>query len=258
MGDAALALRQVRFENRAFWRNPAAAFFTFAFPLMFLVIFNLLFGDDPTGVYGQGEVSGSTFYVPAIAAFSVITACFTNVAIQVTFARDEGILKRVRGTPLPQWGYLFGKIAHATLIAVLLVVIVVAFGALLYDVDVPGRTMPAFALSVMAGAAAFCALGLAMTGFIPNAEASPPITNAVILPLLFISGIFIPLDRAPGWLVTVADLFPVKHFADALLTSFSPFERGSGIAWADLAILGAWGIAGALIAARFFTWEPRR
>ena len=96
-----LALRQVRFENKAFWRNPAAAFFTFAFPLLFLVIFTTIFGDDSGTLPTGQEVNGATYFTATILAFSVITACYTNIAMTVTIARDEGVLKRVHGTPLP-------------------------------------------------------------------------------------------------------------------------------------------------------------
>lgn len=259
MSDLKLALRQVRYENIAFWRNPAAAFFTFAFPLIFLVIFNLIFGGGTTDRFGTPEVSLSNFYIPAVAAFSVITACYTNIAIGVTFARDEGQLKRIRGTPLPGWAYLFGRIAHAIVIAILLVVIVVAFGVLFYEVDLPTKTLPAFVASLAVGGASFAALGLAVTAIIPNPDASPAVTNATILPLLFISDVFIPLESAPEWLATVSGVFPIKHFSNALITAYNPSgaASGSGFVAADLIVMGAWGLAGVLAASRFFSWEPR-
>ncbi|HVF53454.1 MAG TPA: ABC transporter permease [Actinomycetota bacterium] len=254
---AALLLRQVKFENRSFWRNPAAAAFTFAFPLMFLMIFNLAFGDNE--VPGpDGPVNAATsFIIPAITAFAVINACYTNIAISVTFARDQGVLKRVKGTPLPDWIYLAGRIVHAVFIAMILVVIVVLAGKLFYNVDLPS-TWPAFLFSLVVGAAAFSALGLALTGFIPNADSSPAIVNFSILPLLFISDIFIQIDDPPGWLEAVARFFPVKHFFEAMQTSFSPFTTGNGFEWGDLGIMGAWAIAGLSIAMRRFSWEPRR
>ena len=257
MNDLALALRQVKYENRSFWRNPPAAFFTFALPLMFLVIFNLLFGDDEIERFGQ-TVSGSTFYVPGIAALSVISAAYTNIAMMVAIARDQGLLKRVRGTPLPAWAFLFGKIVHATLVAMLLVVIVTGAGALFYDVEVPAETMPAFLVTLAVGAATFCSLGLAMTALIRNADAAPAVVNGSILPLLFISDIFIPLGDAPEWLRTIGDIFPVKHFSEALGTAFNPFETGAGFEWGALGVMAAWGVAGLLLAVRFFSWEPRR
>lgn len=257
MSDAALALRQVRFENKAFWRNPPAAFFTFVFPLMFLVIFNLLFGNEKR-VVGGHTTTQSTFYVPAIAAFSVITACYTNIAMRTAFARDGGVLKRVRGTPLPAWAYMLGRVLHSCAMAVLLVAIVVLAGVLFYGVEVPTHTLPAFLVTLVVGAASFCALGLAVTAVIPNADAAPAIVNASILPLLFISDIFIPTDNAPHWLTTFADLWPVRHYAQAMLAAFNPFETGSGLRPGDLVVVALWGIAGVAIAARFFSWEPRR
>ena len=257
MNAVVLAVRQIKYENRAFWRNPPAAFFTFVFPLMFLVIFNLLFGNREFEVPG-GTTHTSTFYVPAIAALSVITACYTNIAMSVSFSRDQGLLKRTRGTPLPGWGFLFGRIAHATLIAVLLVAIVTVAGVVFYDVDAPTNTMPAFLVALVVGAATFCALGLAITSIIPNADASPAVVNASILPLLFVSNVFIPMHDAPGWLNTFADIFPIKHFSAALLTAFNPFEKGSGFDLGHLAVMAGWMGAGLFVAVRYFSWEPRR
>jgi ABC-2 type transport system permease protein len=256
VSDLGLALRQVRYTNTAFWRNPASAFFTFAFPLMFLVIFTAIFGNETITLFGR-ELSTATFYVGAIATFSIITATYTNLAISVTFARDLGVLKRVRGTPLPAWAFMFGRIAHAILVAFLLVVIVVAFGALFYGAEVPVDTLPAFLVTIAVGAASFSALGLAITAAIPNADASPAVVNASILPLLFVSDIFIPIQDPGAWYVTVAKLFPPYHFAKAMqAATFSP--SGSGFQGEDLLIVGAWGVAGAVLAILFFSWEPRR
>lgn len=241
----ALVLRQVAYLNKAFWRNPAAAFFTFAFPLMFLVILN--------GVFGESQ-----FFVPSIAAFSVVTACYTNIAISVTLARDEGILKRVRGTPLPGWVYLVARVLHAALIALLLVAIVAAFGALFYDVDLPTDTVGPLLVSVVVGAASFCALGLALTAVTPNADAAPPLANATILPLAFISDVFTPTDDLPDWLKLVGDIFPLKHFSEAMSTAFNPIATSSGWEPADLAFVVAWGAAGLALAVVKFRWEPRR
>lgn len=255
MSTAAMTFRQLRYENKAFWRNPAAAFFTFAFPLMFLVIFNLIFGNNEVGEVDGQSVSGSTFYVPAIAAFSVITACFTNTSISVVFLRDEGILKRVRGTPLPAAAYLIARVVHSTIIAVLLVVIVSIAGYFFYDVTLPTDDLPRLALIVLIGAAAFSALGLAHTAIVPNADAAPPVVNATILPLLFISDVFIPLDDAPSWLVSFAKIFPIWHYSHSMLESFDPFDV---FASGNLLVVAAWGLGGLLLAIKFFSWEPRR
>jgi len=255
VSTAALTLRQVRFTNKAFWRNPASAFFTFAFPLMFLVIFTALLGNGHVLLAGR-EISQSTYYVAAMAAFSVITACYTNIAISVSFQRDLGILKRTRGTPLPAAAYLTGRVIHAMIVAIILVVLCSAFGRAFYHADVPsGVTLAKFFVILLVGAASFAALGLAVTSVIPNADASPAVVNATILPLLFLSGIFIPLgDNSPAWIRWVGRIFPVRHFADGMSAGF----LGLTFKWSDVLIVAAWGLAGLILAARFFSWEPRR
>ncbi|MBI4259315.1 MAG: ABC transporter permease [Actinobacteria bacterium] len=259
-GELRLVLRQVRFTNRAFWRNPASAFFTFAFPLMFLVIFTVLFGGGTVDLGPHGTISTSTVYVPLIAVFSVITACYTNIGMSVTFQRDSGVLKRIRGSPIPGRAYLAGRIAHAVSIAILLVAIVVAFGAAFYDAEVPTSTLPAFLATLAVGAATFCTLGLAVSALIPNAEAAPAVVNATILPLLFISQVFIPYDPAelPAWLDWLARLFPVRHFSDAMLASYFPFPGRSAFRPWDLLVMGMWAVGGLVLAVRYFRWEPRR
>jgi ABC-2 type transport system permease protein len=251
----ALTVRQVGYTNKAFWRNPASAFFTFAFPLMFLVIFTALLGKGTVPIGGR-QISQTTYYVAAMAAFSVITASYTNIAISVTFQRDAGILKRTRGTPLPGAAYLSARVIHAMLIALVLVVLTTAFGRAFYDASVPsGASLLRFLVMLVVGAASFCALGLAMTAAIPNADASPALVNATVLPLLFLSGIFIPLgDNAPTWIVWIGRIFPVKHFADGVQAGF----LGTSFHWSDVLVVAAWGLGGLLLATRFFSWEPRR
>lgn len=256
MSDLALAARQVWYLNKAFVRNPASAFFTLVFPLMFLVIFSVIFGNGTIQIAPGHTVSVATFYVPAIATFSVITATYTNLAMSLTFARDAGSLKRIQASPLPTWAYMSARIAHSVLIAVLLVALCCAFGKIFYNATLPTTTLPAFALTVVVGAAAFCALGVALTAVVPNADAAPAIVNATILPLLFVSNVFIPLNHPPQWLDILGKIFPVRHFADAMISSFFQLS-GSGLQTNDLLVIGVWGIGGLVVAVRFFDWEPR-
>jgi len=248
-------LRQVRYTNKAFWRNPASAFFTFMFPLLFLVIFTTLLGN------GEGTINGvtikaSTYYVFSMAAFGLISACYTNIAMSVVFAREEGILKRVRGTPLPARSYLLARVLHAALVGFLLVAITVAFGVLAYGAHVPdGKDLLEFVITLIVGAACFASIGLAVTGFVPNADAGPPIVNAIIFPLLFLSGVFITVDsNSPDWVQWVGRIFPVKHLVDAMRDSY----LGIGFHWSDVAVLALWGIIGVVVATRTFKWEPGR
>lgn len=246
MSGMALAARQIGYENRAFWRNPVAAFFTVAFPLLFMVIFNVMFGER-----------AATFFTPAIMVFGVVSATYTNLAMAVTIARDEGILKRIRGTPLPAWAYLAGRIGHSVLIGFLLVVIVAAFGALLYGVEVPWGALPAALVVLGISSAAFSALGLAVSGLIPNADAAPAVVNATILPVLFISNVFIQMDNPPDWIETVSHLLPVRHFADAMMKLYGS-GAAAGVPWMEIGVIALWGVIGVVAALRFFSWEPRR
>jgi ABC-2 type transport system permease protein len=258
VSSAGLTLRQVRFTNKAFWRNPASAFFTFAFPLMFLVIFTSLLGSGKAEVAPHVFIKQSTYYVAAMASFGVITACYTNIAISVCFSRDLGILKRTKGTPLPGWSYLSGRVIHAIIIALILVAITVAFGAAFYHASIPGPAhLLKFLTVILVGSLSFAALALALTSVIPNADASPAIVNASILPLLFLSGIFIPLVvGTPEWIKVVGKVFPVRHFAEAMRASFygDPFV----FKWSDVLVVAGWGVVGLVLAARFFSWEPRK
>jgi ABC-2 type transport system permease protein len=254
MSAVGLTVSQVRYVNKTYWRNPARAFFTFAFPLMLLVIFTSLLGGGTERI-GTVTVKESAYYVIAMAAYGVIQACYSNIANSLSFQRDAGILKRVDGSPMPKASFMGSRILHSILVAFLLVVITAAFGRAFYGVSVPGG-MDLLRLLVMLaiGAGAFCALGLAVTAAIPNADAAQPIILGTVLPLCFLSGIFIPFGNGtPSWLVWVARIFPVRHFAEGMMAGFvgTPFD------WTDVLVVAAWGVAGLLLAIRFFRWQPR-
>jgi ABC-2 type transport system permease protein len=254
MNAATLTVSQVRYVNKAYWRSPASAFFAVAYPLMFLVIFTSIFRNSDVQ-FGARRVNEATYYVPAMVVLAVITVCFNNIAVAVTFQRDSGVLKRINGTPLPRAPFFGARILHAVLVSVGLVIITSAFGRAFYHAEIPtGATLVRMLVILVVGAAAFCALGFAISSVIPNADASQPIVNAVILPLLFLSGIFIPLgNNPPAWMVWSGRVFPLKHFLNGMQASF----LGSPFHWTDVLIVAAWGLAGFLFAIRFFRWEPR-
>ncbi len=246
---------QIRYVNKAFWRNPASAFFTFAFPLIFLVIFTSLLGHYTVQI-GTETVNTSTYYVASMACFAAIGACFNNIATSITFQREDGLLKRAHGTPLPAAAYLGARILHAVFVAVILVALTAIFGHFVYDATIPsGLSLLRFAVVVLVGSAAFCALGLALSAAIPNTDAAAPIVNAVILPVEFLSGIFIAFgNTTPSWILWVARVFPVRHFAVGMQAGF----LGTAFSWNDVLIVAAWGVGGLVLAVRYFSWEPRQ
>lgn len=256
MSTARLVLHQYRYDQRVFWRDPAAVFFTVALPLIFLFIFVSIFGNQPTFVDGR-EVSGATYYVPGIVTLAVESATFVSLAISLVAAREQGLLKRVRSTPLPPWVFMAGRICTSIAVSLLLLVVVTGLGWVVYGVELPLSTLPGLLVTLLVGVAALSALGFAVTALIPTENASPAVTNAIALPLLFISGIFIPSEVLPSAMQTIADVFPLKPLFDGFLTAFDPATTGLGIELGDMAVLAAWGFAGLIVAARTFRWTPR-
>jgi ABC-2 type transport system permease protein len=192
-----------------------------------------------------------------VMVFAAVSACYTNLAISVPITRDEGILKRVRGTPLPSTVYVAARIVSAVWMSLLASVLMVVVGVVLFHVEVIWRLLPAAVVTLLVGAASFCALGLAVASLVPNGESAPAIANFTWLPVAFISDIFFPLDSAPQWLKTLGDVFPVKHFANAMQADFTRFTASPGFFWRHLAVIVAWAVVAVVVAVRNFKWEPQ-
>jgi ABC-2 type transport system permease protein len=255
MSGVALAAHQFRFDQKTFWRNPASVFFTVMLPVIFLLIFATIFGNDR--IDELGGVKTTTYYVPAIITLAVVSATMQSLAISLTVDRERGLLKRTRGTPLPGWVFISGRIGNSVVVSVLMLCLLAAIGRLLYGVEIPWDRVPAVLVTLTIGAAAFCCLGIAITAAIPSEDAAAPITNVAVLPLYFLSGVFIPESEIPDGVLHVADAFPVRHFFEAFFAAWQPGTAGSGFEWGDLAVVAAWGIAGLAIALRTFSWTPR-
>jgi ABC-2 type transport system permease protein len=250
-----LLVRQVRHQNKLFLRNPFSAFFSLALPLMFLLLLGSL--NSGQQLPQRDGIAYIQFLTPGLLAFAVVSTCYTGLATGVAINRDLGILKRVRGTPLPASVYVSARILSSIWFSVVGAVIMVAVGVVLFDLQVVWRMLPAAVVTLLLGAACFCALGMAVAALIPNGEAAPAVANFTILPIAFVSDLFYPLDDAPAWLQAIGSVFPVKHFALALEETFNPFVAGTGFRWDHLAVVALWGAAGLVVAIRKFRWEPR-
>ena len=152
--------------------------------------------------------------------------------------------------------FFAGRIGNAVVTSLLMLVLVVAIGRALYGVEVPWDKTPAILFTLVVGAASFCALGIALTAAIPSEDSAAPISNVAVLPLYFLSGVFIPETEIPEGILQVADLFPIRHFFEAFFTSWDPAAGGAGFEWGNLAIVAGWGLLGLLLAIRFFRWAP--
>jgi ABC-2 type transport system permease protein len=204
-----------------------------------------------------GTLKESVYYVPSLIAWGVITATFSNLALSVVRNRESGIYKRRRATPLPASAIITSRAAVAVLTALAITVVMLGIGWAAYRASIPGHTAAAFVLDVIVGAVVFCCLGFAAASLIGSVDAVQPVVWATILPLSFISGIFIPVSRLPAWLAYIGYVFPVHPLAAALLQAYNPYTTGSGLNWGYLTILAAWGVAGLIIAIRRFNWLPR-
>jgi ABC-2 type transport system permease protein len=256
VSEARLVGHQLRYDLLVTWRNPQARFFVFALPVIFLVVFSSVFGNDTLHVNGH-RIKASAYYVPGISTLGVIAISFVNLVVTITAQRESGVLKRRRSTPVPAWVLIASRTLAAAIIAVAVVVVLVAIGRIAYGVHLPAATIPAYVLGVVVGAACFCCLSFAAASFIRNEDSAQPIIQAIILPLYFISGVFIPRAQLSGTLSDVASVFPVSHLDGALFKAFDPYAAGSGIAGHDLLILAVWGVAGLLLALWRFSWSPR-
>jgi ABC-2 type transport system permease protein len=243
MNPVALAWEQFRFERKLFWRNPSAAFFNFLLPLLLLVLIATAFASDDSEL----EV-----LIPGVAGMGVLATTFTALAYNLTLLRDEGVLKRIRGTPMPAGAYLAGFIGSATLNAILQVTLVVTIGNVLYGVDWPQDPLLLAAFTLL-GVICFAALGVAFSHVIPNEEAAPAYTNAIFLPVIFISGVFYSADELPDALKAVAEALPLKHLIDGL--SEAIVGGGSADVGTAALVVAAWGAVALVLAVRFFRWE---
>ncbi|MFE2408584.1 ABC transporter permease [Kitasatospora sp. NPDC059408] len=253
-----LALHQFPYDLRAFLRNPQSRFFTLALPVLFLIIFASVFGrQNNTVKVSGGTIDTSVYYVPGIITLGIIAASFVNLVISVTAQRESGVLKRRRATPVPAAAVIAGRTLTAIVVSIGITVLLLVIGWAAYGAHVPARTAPALAVAVIVGTVSFCCLGYALTSVIRNEDAAQPITQAIMLPLYFISGVFIATSILPHWLTVVGDVFPVHHLVEALLTAYNPHTTGAGFAGTDLLIVAAWGAAGLVVALRRFSWLPR-
>ncbi|WP_187368718.1 ABC transporter permease [Baekduia soli] len=237
---------QVGYQNRMLLRSPMAAFSTLALPVVVLLAVTLL--NSGRTLPSRGGIDFSQFFAPAMVAFAVMVAGYVNVLTGVTLARDRGVMKRMRGTPLPPSLYFAGRLASTGLVTALAAVAIVTAAVAVYDVTVPWSAMPAAALTVVVGVVCFAALGLAVAGIIRSGQSAMAVAWGTLLPLMFISDVFLPLDTGPSWLRDLGSAFPPRHLAIALETAFNPRTGNATPRWGDLGVLVAWAVAASITA----------
>ena len=243
----ALIWPQYRLERKMFWRNPSAAFFNFLLPLLFLAFF---------GAILSGNQDDLDVIVPGIAGMSVMSTTFTALAMNMVFLREQGVLKRLRGTPLPSGSYLGGIAANAVTNTAVQIGLVVAAGAALFGIGMP-KDWIELVVFTAAGVVCFASLGVALSHAIPNFDSAPAYVNAIFLPVIFISGVFYDVDNVPAFLRDIAEVLPLTHLIDGLSAALVTGEPLADHV-ADLAVVVVWAALGVVLAIRGFSWEARR
>ena len=245
-----LALRHFRTEQLLYWRSRELAFFTFALPIVFFVLLGSVYGDDEID-----GIRGSNYLLAGILGYGVSATAFAGLAIMTVIRREEGVLKRLRGTPLPPSAFIVAVIASTILVYAIEAVSLVVLGRLLFDIPFPDRWL-SLVLTLLLGGLAFAALGLGLTGFIRSAEGSSAVVNAIYLPMAFISGSFFSATAFPPYIEAIADVLPLTYFIeltrDVLLKNEDIWSNTTAVA-----VIAAWGVFGAIAALRWFRWEPR-
>ena len=259
MNDRGIVLAQARMAILVATRTPRTLIFTIAFPLVFLVLFNSIFvnGNDTATLPNDVKLSAQAYFTAGIVAYSVALSTFTTLAVSLTTQRENGQLKRYRGTPMPPWTFIAGQVLRATAQALAMTALLLAVGAVAYGVPIPGSTFPAFVLYVVLGTATLCSLGIALSAFTPTPDAASTIAPFTVVMLAFFSGVWIPVEQLPHWLETVGKVFPLYHLALGLQTTLSPNASGSGLDAENVLILAIWLLAGARLASKRFKWEPQ-
>jgi ABC-2 type transport system permease protein len=255
--DLTLLRRWIVARVRLTLRNPRATFFTFVFPLVLLVIFNAINADARVAAMGSagGDVPFAQFYTPSIGIFGLTLACYSTLIFALAYARDEGLIKRVRGTPLPMPTYLGSWLTGAVLTGLAAVVLMFAVAVPVFGVDIYPRMLPAAAVTLILGGATLAALGLAVASLVRSADQAGPVAQLTFLPLSFVSGIWYPLDGAPQWVLSIAHFFPLYHIVNAFDACFVPQTAGGGWSPHDLWNIAVWGVVASLFAIRRFRAE---
>ena len=219
-----------------------------------LLLLNATSGDSRVEVSG-GKVDFAQYFTPSIAIYGLTVGCYSLPIFGLATVRELGILERVRATPLSAWVYLTAWLGAATLVGMASLALLVGVAVPVFGVHLRPEVVPAAVVTAFVSAASLAALGIAVSTFVRRSETAPAIANLTLFPLSFLSGVFFPLQGAPGWVVAIAHVFPLSHVVEAFTGCFSPYAGGSGFRGGDLAVVVAWGIAGLLVGVRRFHTE---
>ena len=248
---ALLALGQVRYQLVLLLRSPLGFFLSIVFPLLLLVCLKVITPSHPVDGLPYAQ-----WVTPAMCAFCLLNACYVTVITSVVLAREEGMLKRLRGTPLPAWAYLAGRSGSAFVTSVIASGVIIATGVAFFSVSIVWHAFGYFAGAAVLGIACFFLIGAAVTTVVPKTDTALPIAFGTMLPLAFISDVFFSVSHPPAWLHDLAAAFPVAPIAQAMEDSFNPATRSWPMPLSGLLVVLGWSAAAIVVIALAFRWEP--
>ncbi|HWD69371.1 MAG TPA: ABC transporter permease [Solirubrobacteraceae bacterium] len=254
-GPLRLLAHEALYDLKISARNPRARFFGFFFPIVLLVVFTGVFGDGHTLVDGH-RVSLKVFYVPGILTMSIVTNAYASLVILVSGLREQGVLKRRRATPVPAVILIGGQALSTVAMTAVAGGILLIIAKLAYGVGLAGPAILATACTALVGTLAFACIGYAISGMIGSQEAAQPVVQMTMLPLWFISGVFIPIANLSTGLKDLAAIFPVQHLANSLHLASVHSSFGGSISGTDIVVLALWAVGAAAVAGWRFSWLP--
>lgn len=249
-------LTQARYQLISIARNRRAVILTLAFPVVLLVMFDSIFVGAGDSVELAGtRVTAQAYFTGGMLAYAIMLSGFSQLGIVLVTQRENGLLKRLRGTPVPAWTFIVATVLRTVVTVGAMAVVLLAIARIAYDVEFSGQGLADILLYVVLGTATMCSLGIAATSIATDAESASAALPLTAVMLSLISGIFVSIDPLPGWLEEIARIFPVYHLAAGLQSALG--VAGASFDGGNLAVLAVWAVAGIAFSARRFRWEPQ-
>jgi ABC-type multidrug transport system permease subunit len=243
---------QFRHTQSILWRDPSSVFFAVAFPVILVAVIPTVNGGGDR-VMSSGQPLG-TFYAATMAIYGAAVTAYVNMPQGLAEDRERGVLKRMRATPLPAWALVTGRTLGALVVALLTLAAIAVLAAVMYRPTLPPG-WPALILTFIVATICFAVLGVAVASLVRSAQAGVGIALGTLLPLSFISDIFVFGVTFPPWLDAISWFFPLRHAARAMTEATMPSVSGAGLSWGHLGVLLAWTVAAAAVIALRFRWE---
>lgn len=257
MHNLRLIAAQTRYQLTSIARSRRAIVFTFAFPVILLLLFNSIFASasDTTELAGR-TVTAHAYFTGGMLTYAIMLQGFVQLAMVLVTNRESGHLKRLRGTPIPAWTFICATLLRVMILVGLMAVVLLSIARIAYAVHFSGSALVDTGIFVFLGTATMCSVGMAATAFATDVDTASAALPFIAVLLSLISGIFIPVEQLPHWLEDVGRFFPPYHLAIGLQRALGT-GGGSSFDTSDLIVLCLWALAGIAFAARRFRWEPQ-